>query len=153
MPSGKRSRSMKNSSNSESLFGFDFLRFLAIADEPKTIPRVVAVLTTVIALIVALATWQLLFEYPGVFGGEIVRRCTAVLAAMRHVALQSTGVFWIPLYDVLEERGFEVYLVNARPSTSECGHRPPNPFRSTGPRCVIAGIVYTNPRDTCYCRA
>jgi transposase len=30
------------------------------------------------------------------------------------VALQSTGVYWIPLYDVLEERGFEVYLVNAR---------------------------------------
>jgi hypothetical protein len=24
------------------------------------------------------------------------------------VALQSTGVYWIPLYDILEERGFEV---------------------------------------------
>lgn len=30
------------------------------------------------------------------------------------VAMQSTGVYWIPLYDVLEERGVEVYLVNAR---------------------------------------
>src|ERR1044071_6931270 len=30
------------------------------------------------------------------------------------VALQSAGVYWIPLYDILEERGFEVYLVNAR---------------------------------------
>src|ERR1700693_4034130 len=30
------------------------------------------------------------------------------------VALQSTGVYWIPLYNILEERGFEVYLVNAR---------------------------------------
>ena len=30
------------------------------------------------------------------------------------IALQSTGVYWIPLYDILEERGFEVYLVNAR---------------------------------------
>jgi transposase len=30
------------------------------------------------------------------------------------VALQSTGVYWIPLFDILEERGFEVYLVNAR---------------------------------------
>jgi transposase len=30
------------------------------------------------------------------------------------VALQSTGVYWIPLHDILEERGFEVYLVNAR---------------------------------------
>jgi len=30
------------------------------------------------------------------------------------VAMQSTGVYWIPLYELLEERGFEVYLVNAR---------------------------------------
>lgn len=30
------------------------------------------------------------------------------------VAMESTGVFWVPLYDVLEERGFQVYLVNAR---------------------------------------
>ena len=30
------------------------------------------------------------------------------------VAMESTGVFWIPLFQILEERGFEVYLVNAR---------------------------------------
>jgi len=30
------------------------------------------------------------------------------------VALESTGVYWIPLYQVLDDRGFEVYLVNAR---------------------------------------
>jgi transposase len=29
------------------------------------------------------------------------------------VAMESTGVYWIPLFDVLEERGFEVLLVNA----------------------------------------
>ncbi len=29
------------------------------------------------------------------------------------VALQSTGVYWIPVYDVLEAAGLEVYLVNA----------------------------------------
>ena len=33
---------------------------------------------------------------------------------VKTVALQSTGVYWIPLYDILEERGFEVYLVNAK---------------------------------------
>jgi transposase len=33
---------------------------------------------------------------------------------VKTVAKQSTGVYWIPLYDILEERGFEVYLVNAR---------------------------------------
>lgn len=30
------------------------------------------------------------------------------------VAMESTGVYWIPLFEVLEERGFEVKLVNPR---------------------------------------
>jgi transposase len=30
------------------------------------------------------------------------------------VAMESTGVYWIPLYQILETRGFEVKLVNAR---------------------------------------
>ncbi|MGV0977111.1 MAG: IS110 family transposase [Azonexus sp.] len=28
------------------------------------------------------------------------------------VAMESTGVYWIPLYDLLEQRGFEVLLIN-----------------------------------------
>jgi len=30
------------------------------------------------------------------------------------VAMESTGVYWIPIYEILESRGFEVLLVNAR---------------------------------------
>ena len=30
------------------------------------------------------------------------------------VAMESTGVYWIPLYELLQRRGFEVLLVNAR---------------------------------------
>jgi transposase len=30
------------------------------------------------------------------------------------VAMESTGVYWIPLYEILEHRGFDVNLVNAR---------------------------------------
>jgi len=33
---------------------------------------------------------------------------------IRTVAMESTGVFWIPLFQILEGRGFEVCLVNAR---------------------------------------
>lgn len=33
--------------------------------------------------------------------------------SVRTVAMESTGVYWIPLYELLEERGFEVLLVNA----------------------------------------
>lgn len=30
------------------------------------------------------------------------------------VAMESTGNYWIPLYDILQKKGLEVYLVNAR---------------------------------------
>jgi transposase len=33
---------------------------------------------------------------------------------IRTVAMQSTGVYWIAVYDILEQAGSEVYLVNAR---------------------------------------
>jgi transposase len=34
--------------------------------------------------------------------------------AVTQVAMESTGVYWIPIYELLEERGFEVIVVNAR---------------------------------------
>jgi transposase len=34
--------------------------------------------------------------------------------AIDTVAMESTGVYWIPLYEILEARGFTVLLVNAR---------------------------------------
>lgn len=33
---------------------------------------------------------------------------------VRSVAMQSTGVYWMPVYEILQQRGMEVYLVNAR---------------------------------------
>lgn len=33
---------------------------------------------------------------------------------IRTVAMESTGVYWIPLMQILEARGLEVYLVNAK---------------------------------------
>jgi transposase len=33
---------------------------------------------------------------------------------IRTVAMESTGVYWIPLYQILETRGFQVFLVNAQ---------------------------------------
>jgi transposase len=34
--------------------------------------------------------------------------------AIDTVAMESTGVYWIPIYEILEARGFRVHLVNAR---------------------------------------
>src|SRR6266436_2112824 len=33
---------------------------------------------------------------------------------VKTVVMESTGVYWIPTYEILEQRGFEVVLVNAR---------------------------------------
>ena len=35
-------------------------------------------------------------------------------SGVKTVAMESTGVYWIPLFEILEQRGFEVLLVNAR---------------------------------------
>jgi transposase len=39
------------------------------------------------------------------------------------VAMQSTGVYWIAVYDILEEAGLEVYLVNARETKNLPGRK------------------------------
>ena len=33
---------------------------------------------------------------------------------IKTVAMESTGVYWIPIFEILEDRGFEVVLVNSR---------------------------------------
>lgn len=40
-----------------------------------------------------------------------------------HVAMEATGVYWITLYDILEQSGFEVYLVNPSDSKNLPGRK------------------------------
>ena len=49
---------------------------------------------------------------------EWLRRC-----GVKSVVMQSTGVYWVPLYAILEQQGFEVYLVNARQTRSLPGRK------------------------------
>ena len=49
------------------------------------------------------------------FTGDLYRLAEWLRACgIETVAMESTGVYWIPLFQVLEERGFEVRLVDAR---------------------------------------
>lgn len=49
------------------------------------------------------------------FTGELHRLADWLLACgVTTVAMEATGVYWIPLYEILEARGLEVVLVNAR---------------------------------------
>lgn len=66
---------------------------------------------------------------------EPVRRfgcCTADLRQMaswlvekgiRTVALQSTGVYWMPVFEILEQAGLEVFLVNAQHTRNVPGRK------------------------------
>jgi transposase len=51
----------------------------------------------------------------GPFTGDLYRLADWLRACgVETVAMESTGVYWIPVYQILEERGFEVKLVDAR---------------------------------------
>jgi transposase len=44
-------------------------------------------------------------------------------SAITSVAMEATGVYWIPLFQILERRGFEVLLVNARQIKNVSGRK------------------------------
>jgi transposase len=51
----------------------------------------------------------------GTFTGDL-HRLTDWFAqcGIKAVVMESTGVYWIPIYEILEQRGFELRVVNAR---------------------------------------
>jgi len=79
------------------------------------------------------------------------------------VVMESTGVYWIPLYELLEARGFTVYLVNARHVKNVSGKKSDvldcqwlqqlmsfgllaGAFRPAGEVCAVRAVV--RQRDT-----
>ena len=42
---------------------------------------------------------------------------------VREVAMESTGVYWIPVFEVLDRAGFEVHLVNPRATKQVSGRK------------------------------
>lgn len=49
------------------------------------------------------------------FTGDLHRLAEWLVACrVTHVAMEATGVYWIPVFEILEARGFQVILVNAR---------------------------------------
>ena len=49
------------------------------------------------------------------FTGDLHRLADWLTACrITHVAMEATGVYWIPIFEILDTRGFQVILVNAR---------------------------------------
>lgn len=60
----------------------------------------------------------------GTFTGDLIQMAEWLQAnGVRTVAMESTGVYWIPAFEILEERGFEVILVNAREAKNVPGRK------------------------------
>ena len=76
----------------------------AAADRPPHLPAHVRSFGTCTADLIALANW--------------LTEC-----AVKTIAMESTGIYWIPLFELLESRGFEMFLVDPRQSR----HAPGRP--------------------------
>ena len=68
------------------------------------------------------------FDEPVRSFGTFTRDLTAMAAWLRScgvdvVAMEATGVYWIPVFEVLERSGFEVHLVNPRATKQVSGRK------------------------------
>ncbi len=68
------------------------------------------------------------FERPVHSFGSFTRDLEATASwletrGVRQVALESTGVYWIPVFEVLDRAGFEVYLVNPKATKQVSGRK------------------------------
>jgi hypothetical protein len=90
--------------------------------------------------------------------------CTA--CGVTTVAMEATGVYWIPVFQILEARGFQVLLVNARQTKNVAGRKSDvldcqwiqrlhtygllqASFRPADPYCVVR--TYLRYRDELVC--
>jgi transposase len=74
------------------------------ADQPPNLPPHVRTFGTCTADLEALADW--------------LTACQVTT-----VAMESTGIYWVPLFELLERRGFQVWLIDPR----QCKHAPGRP--------------------------
>ena len=68
------------------------------------------------------------FEQPVRHFGTFTRDLEAIAGwlsscGVRQVAMESTGVYWVPLFEVLDRAGFEVHLVNPRATRQVSGRK------------------------------
>ena len=60
----------------------------------------------------------------GVFSADLRELARWLIdKGVRSVAMQSTGVYWMPVFEILEQNGLNVYLVNARDTKNLPGRK------------------------------
>jgi transposase len=58
-----------------------------------------------------------------------------------HIAMESTGVYWKPVYNILEEGDFEIILVNARHVRNVPGHKTDKKDSQWLSKLLLSGLL------------
>lgn len=58
-----------------------------------------------------------------------------------HIAMESTGVYWKPVYNILEEGGFEIILANARHVRNVPGHKTDKKDSQWLSKLLLSGLL------------
>jgi transposase len=58
-----------------------------------------------------------------------------------HIAMESTGIYWKPVYNVLEEGDFEIILVNARHVRNVPGHKTDKKDSQWLSKLLLSGLL------------
>ena len=78
------------------------------------------------------------------FTADLERMATwLVELGITTVAMESTGVYWIPVYEILEAHGLQVILANARVPGPYLGAKPTSTMRNGSSACML--VVYCAP--------
>lgn len=58
-----------------------------------------------------------------------------------HIAMESTGIYWKPVYNVLEDESFEIILVNARHVKNIPGHKTDKKDSAWLSKLLLSGLL------------
>jgi transposase len=58
-----------------------------------------------------------------------------------HIAMESTGIYWKPVYNVLEDDAFEIVLVNARHVKNIPGHKTDKKDSAWLSKLLLSGLL------------
>jgi len=63
------------------------------------------------------------------------------LEGVTHIAMESTGVYWKPVFNILEEGNFEIILVNARHVRNVPGHKTDKKDSQWLSKLLLSGLL------------
>ena len=80
-------------------------------------------------------------EFSSFTGSLTELRDWCTTEGVTHIAMESTGVYWKPVYNILEEGGFEIILANARHVRNVPGHKTDKKDSQWLSKLLLSGLL------------